>query len=375
MTILAYPVLGQSLAFGVPPWPLPDPIDDDLVMIDPRCLNRDIHANGHTIAATTEYSTFRPAREPLHNWLYPPPDYPPGQGGMGPGKPFGQRMRQRFPHLQIALLCVAHPSTVGALVPGSEGYEFTLDTIRYARDVLGATIGGVLTNHGQADTGDVAQATGWADRYITLIENLRTALGIPDLPAVHSQLGLTSLYTDPVSVLTKAGPAVPAPGSAGWAALKAEQELVCARLPHSRMIRTELLQNWKFDRLHNSTVANILEGYAWADAVADLGHPLFVGSPYSSLPQMTFDTETDRQTVTCTAATIITKIIAGTLVNSTLMVNNTVLASGEEYLLTSPYQNTVKVTATRVCAGNWLAPFTVYDAADFRTPYALEGRS
>lgn len=329
---LAYLLLGQSNMFGVAPHYLPDPIDPDLLMLAP----------GET--------AFHEATEPLHRWLNP-------NIGSGPGKPFGLAMRQLFPNVRIALLATARPSTVAGLLAGGPAYDETIACAQMAQS-LGATIAGVFSHHGEANTSSVGQASAWTADYEALIEQIRDELDEPDLPAVHSQLGLY----DPVRI----------PGVTTWDLLKASQAAVV--LPHSRMIRTDEFFDLRFDGLHSSTASTLAEGYRAAAAFVELGHPLLVGAPFAGIPLPVCDVDLDRKTATITGQNIMVSVTVGTLQNAALTIGGQSIASGGVYVVQPPYPLSIQVTAERVAAGNWSAPFTVQDAVH-RTPFVLEGRT
>lgn len=317
-TTLAYLLIGQSNMFGVAPWPLPDPADPDLLVLAP----------GET--------AFRPALEPLHGHLYPGQ---PGQGGMGPGKPFGARLRERFPSLRIVLLACARPSTIAGLVPGQPAYDECVSTIQQA-GTLGAIPGGIVCHHGEADTSDVARAEAWDAEYVRFVTQYRGDVGVPDLPSVHAQLGLCSL-----------------PGVTTWDLVKHHQSLVPAQLSRSAMVRTDDFFDLSFDRLHSSPANNVEEGKRLADAMVALGHSSFPTA--ASVPLLT--AETTVAGVTVRTSTFMVKVEVGTLVNASLAVESTGVASGATYIVQPPYPQQLRIRAAQIAPGPWSAPFTVHD--------------
>lgn len=321
VTKLAYLLIGQSNMFGVAGWPLPDPLDPYLLMLNP------------TMAA------FAPAMEPLHGWVHPNP----ALAGSGPGKAFGLRLRQRVPYQEIVLLAAAQPSTIAGLARGTAHYAQAVDLMQQAVS-LGATPGGIVCHHGEADTSDVSRAEAWDGELIRFVTHYREDVGAPTLPIAFSQLGLCSLDNPPAYT---------------WDLLKYHQSLVTpARLPNSKMVRTDDFFDLTFDRLHSSAANNNDEGRRLADAMLTLSHaaitPGYRPTPLTS--QVAGETQAVRTT------TFMVKVEVGQLVNCTARVNGQAVASGGTYVVQPPYGPTIDVAATRIGPGLWHAPFTVHDA-------------
>jgi len=124
------------------------------------------------------------ARDPMH----------PKQGrtepGAGPGIPFALEMIKADPGATIGLVpCAVGGSPLRRWTKGRGGdlYEKAVEQARLAaRD---GVISGVLWHQGESDTAKKVDAESYEARLGQMLKDLRSDLGLPDLPIVVGQLG------------------------------------------------------------------------------------------------------------------------------------------------------------------------------------------
>ena len=180
---LIFLLIGQSNMEGLPG---PDRAED--VAVDPR-----IHvlAYNNSQAKRRQYNKWYPAKPPLHS------DYL----GIGPGDYFGKTLIAMLPEgYTIGLVpCgiagvdidffrknVVSKRRNEFFIPpdnqASGAYEWVLERARLAAET--GTIAGILFHQGESDSGQRV----WLDKVSEMVADLRTDLGIPDLPFLAGEL-------------------------------------------------------------------------------------------------------------------------------------------------------------------------------------------
>ena len=110
------------------------------------------------------------------------------RAGIGPGWTFGLTMAEHCTDTVIGLI----PAAVGATPlelweRGAQLYDHAL--YRVMRATERGTLKGVIWHQGESDSSDEAQAMTYGSRLVMMIADLRTEVGIPDLPFVVGTLG------------------------------------------------------------------------------------------------------------------------------------------------------------------------------------------
>jgi hypothetical protein len=171
---LVFLLFGQSNMWGVP-----NPEAQDLE-INPR-------VEVLTTKSCAKHGTNQwvPAQPPLHGCVGQPGTG--GQGpGVGPGDYFAKTLADAFPEDTILLVPNAVPGvSIDTFQPGQQNYTSLLARARMAQER--GEISGMIFHQGESDSG---QST-WPSRVKTVVEQLRSDLGIGDVPFVAGEL----LYT------------------------------------------------------------------------------------------------------------------------------------------------------------------------------------
>jgi hypothetical protein len=108
--------------------------------------------------------------------------------GQGPGIPFAQEMLKSEPKATIGLVpCAVGGTPLRRWVKGADLYEQCLVRAHLAEKA--GVLTGVLWHQGEADTGNEADATTYESRLTGMFKDMRTDLGLPELPIVAGQLG------------------------------------------------------------------------------------------------------------------------------------------------------------------------------------------
>ena len=122
-----------------------------------------------------------PARPPLHSCVGQPGG---GQGpGLGPGDYFAKEMTAAFPEDTILLVPNAVPGvSIDVFQPGQQNYTSMLNRARMAQER--GEIRGILFHQGETD----ANQQNWPNRVQTVVNQLRSDLGIGDVPFLAGEL-------------------------------------------------------------------------------------------------------------------------------------------------------------------------------------------
>jgi hypothetical protein len=166
-------LFGQSNMWGVPA-----PQTEDMA-INPRVEVLSI--NGCAAHGANQWV---PAQPPLHGCVGQPSGG--GQGpGVGPGDYFGKTLAEAFPEDTILLVPNAIPGvSIDVFQPGQAAYNSTLARARLAQER--GEIRGMIFHQGESDSGQ-GSAT-WPGRVKTVVERLRSDLGIGEVPFVAGEL-------------------------------------------------------------------------------------------------------------------------------------------------------------------------------------------
>jgi carbohydrate esterase-like sialic acid-specific acetylesterase len=164
-------LFGQSNMWGVPA-----PQAEDLA-INPRVEVLSLNA-----CAAHGANQWVPAQPPLHGCVGQPSGG--GQGpGVGPGDYFGKALAEAFPQDTILLVPNAIPGvSIDVFQPGQQAYNSTLARARMAQER--GEIRGMIFHQGETDSG---QGT-WPARVKTVVDQLRSDLGIGEVPFVAGEL-------------------------------------------------------------------------------------------------------------------------------------------------------------------------------------------
>jgi hypothetical protein len=157
--------------FGVPP-----PVAEDLD-INPRVEVLTLTACGRH--GTNEWVSAQP---PLHGCVGQPSGGQFGPG-LGPGDYFGKALAAAFPQDTILLVPNAIAgASIDVFQPGQAAYNSTLARARMAQ--ARGEISGMIFHQGETDAG---QDT-WPARVKTVVDQLRSDLGIGEVPFVAGEL-------------------------------------------------------------------------------------------------------------------------------------------------------------------------------------------
>jgi hypothetical protein len=108
--------------------------------------------------------------------------------GAGPGIPFAVEMIKADPKIAIGLVpCAVGGTPLRRWAKGADLYEKALSRAKIAAQA--GVIKGVLWHQGETDTTKQENADSYEKRLTQMFRNLRTDLGLPDLPIVVGQLG------------------------------------------------------------------------------------------------------------------------------------------------------------------------------------------
>jgi hypothetical protein len=118
----------------------------------------------------------------------------PSAAGVGPGLAFGMAMQEASPGKKIGLVpCAVGGTAIAAWLPG--GYDQATKThpyddavIRIKEAMKYGVIKGVIWHQGESNSGPV-NILGYLDLFKTLVTNIRTLVGNPNLPIVMGELG------------------------------------------------------------------------------------------------------------------------------------------------------------------------------------------
>jgi hypothetical protein len=164
-------LFGQSNMWGVP-----NPQAQDLE-INPK-------VEVLTITACSKHGTNQwvPAQPPLHGCVGQPGTG--GQGpGVGPGDYFAKTIAAAFPQDTILLVPAAVPGvSIDTFQPGQQNYTNLLNRAKMAQQR--GEIRGMIFHQGETDSG---QNT-WPNRVKTVVDRLRSDLGIGTVPFVAGEL-------------------------------------------------------------------------------------------------------------------------------------------------------------------------------------------
>ncbi len=182
--LMIFLLIGQSNMVGAPKPAAQDQVENPRVVV----LAYDNCANlGRT------YNEWYPAKPPLHDCY----------GGVGPGDYFGKALAAAYPNATIGLVPLAingvdidffekgvistrrHEFKIPPDNHWSGAYDWVLERARLAQRV--GRIRGIIFHQGESDTGKPE----WVSKVKTLVTDLRTDLGIGDVPFVAGEL----LYT------------------------------------------------------------------------------------------------------------------------------------------------------------------------------------
>jgi len=174
-------LLGQSNMAGTP---LPEPRD---LVRNPRVY---VLSYADCAAQEREYGHWSVASPPLHGC----------NAGLGPGDGFGRILADAYPDARIGLIPCAisgvdidyyRKGVVSArrhefLIPPdnhwSGAYEWVVERARLAQ--RSGVIRGILLHQGESDSGDPA----WTGKIKEIVEDLRSDLGLGDVPLVAGEL-------------------------------------------------------------------------------------------------------------------------------------------------------------------------------------------
>lgn len=179
------------------------------------------------------------AREPMHV----------GGTGIGPGIPFAQAMLKAHPKITIGLIpCAVGGTSLSRWTKGADLYERAVNRAKLAGQY--GVIKGVLWHQGESDTEKEDYASTYETRLTQMLKDLRSDLGLSDLPVVVGQIGsFLNLDRYPYAdTVRKAISHIP------------------ARLPHTGYVGSTGLPD-KGDRLHFSAESEQEIGRRFASAM------------------------------------------------------------------------------------------------------------
>jgi len=108
--------------------------------------------------------------------------------GVGPGISFALEMLKADPKITIGLVpCAVGGSPLKRRVKGGDLYERAVTRARLAAQA--GVIKGVLWHQGETDSANEKFAETYESRLTNMFKDLRTDLGLPDVPIVVGQLG------------------------------------------------------------------------------------------------------------------------------------------------------------------------------------------
>jgi hypothetical protein len=182
------------------------------------------------------------------------------RGGVGPGLTFAQELILQGVFMRIGLLLCAKGG-IGITAWAKDAPDGLLtETLRRTQLACqnGGRLMGVLIHVGEGDTKSSATAQAWPNRFVTLVEDLRSSFVMPMLPIVFAQIGQ----------ITAERRMHKTHGYAGWEELRSIQSAMQFP-PHTAMVSTDdlLLQP---DGLHLSAPAQIMLGQRFALAMRSL---------------------------------------------------------------------------------------------------------
>jgi carbohydrate esterase-like sialic acid-specific acetylesterase len=175
----AFLLFGQSNMWGVP-----NPEAQDL-QVNPKVEVLTLSACGQRGA-----NQWVPAQPPLHGCVGQPGNGSNGPG-VGPGDYFARTVAAAFPDDTILLVPNAIPGvSIDVFQPGQQAYNSIITRARMAQER--GEIRGIIFHQGETDCGSTQT---WPSRVKTVVDRLRSDLGIPDAPFVAGEL----LYVNPCS--------------------------------------------------------------------------------------------------------------------------------------------------------------------------------
>ena len=133
------------------------------------------------------------ARHPLHLVGSPVDFSGADNAGVGPGLAFAETLAAAQPKTRIALIpCAVGGSNITQWRKGRTLYDETIRRAKLAsaQGPEGKTrIAGALWLQGESDTGTPEKIQAYPERLAQLIDNLRTDLGVPELPFIACTIG------------------------------------------------------------------------------------------------------------------------------------------------------------------------------------------
>lgn len=259
--LLAYIFVGQSNMTGVsawPEWPAEPVVDSRIVM-----WSKDNRARGQGP---------EPAHQPVYYDLFQGQAAYPHQGGMSLSLPFAQRILERYPNVRVMLLTCVGTTYVGAMQPGQPGFETCVQMANEAQLRYGASVAGIVTYAGEADTGPdgttPSTGTQWGPMYVNMVTGFRQRLGIPTLAAVDFELA----SFDPAKIPNTDTLSV------NWTTVENQQHYVANQIPYAAVVDPD---PWAvlFDGLHSDTATNTRNGREAADTMMRLDSLRFAQTP------------------------------------------------------------------------------------------------
>jgi hypothetical protein len=165
-------LFGQSNMYG-----LPNPQAEDL-QIDPRVEVLTLEQCGRH-----GRDQWMPAQPPLHGCVGQPSGSVFGPG-LGPGDYFAREIAAAFPDDTILLVPNAIPGvSIDVFQPGQQAYNSIVARARMAQER--GEIRGMIFHQGESDCGSQAS---WPGRVKNVVDQLRSDLGIGDVPFVAGEL-------------------------------------------------------------------------------------------------------------------------------------------------------------------------------------------
>ena len=108
--------------------------------------------------------------------------------GVGPGLAFGKAIADTQTNVTIGLVSCAFGGT--PLKRWERGGDLYLNAVHRARLAMrDGTLEGILWHQGESDSGSSTNANTYGDRLARMIKDIRTDLGVPNLPFVVGQIG------------------------------------------------------------------------------------------------------------------------------------------------------------------------------------------
>ncbi len=147
------------------------------------------------------------ARHPLHLTGDPKTFKGADNAGVGPGLSFAQSLSRKKPTTRIALVPCARGGT--AISKWQKGQRLYDETVRKAKLTLKqaptgkARIAGAIWLQGEADSQTPEKIAAYPERLGKMIDDLRTDLGIPDLPFVACTIGELRDPKEPRAAINK----------------------------------------------------------------------------------------------------------------------------------------------------------------------------